>query len=805
MIKKLELSAAATITPNPDGVLLQSDLGDFQLHGQDASQFITLICPLLQGQHSESEICMALPNYDDASIAALLHLLQQKGLIETVEPNGEFAPPWPTHERFFQAWSGQQKKSTQTLADCHLLVIGLEPWSVKMIDELAHAGIGHVHIIDEEKLGQSDVLCHRPLQHHNIGQLRAQALKTVLSEQAPWCEISHQAWQLDAQQQLQLNQPQAWDLVVVGLCKEAQYWLHKCADYIHHHQYLALYGSLDGLECRTGPVVNPGQSSCWNCLRLRVLASADNPQIAHQLDQQNQAKQPQTSRERTLLSPMAAMCGQNLAMEALKLLLKYNPSNLIGRVQVHNLVTNSADIHTIIPIPWCEVCGFDHQAVPQQLPDASETSLEHIHSVEQLKTLLAGWIDPLSGIIVKLTGHLADLPTFPMTACAQITNFTTGKFDPRALGRSGSGKGLDEISAHIGAVGEAIERYSAARYRLDDCHYGNIEQLCGDYIEPQALVLYSPQQYSDKQFPFSRWHTQKKIHWVQGRKLAQETPVWVPALVSYFNFNAPFEEQFCQTTSSGLAAGKNWHDAAIRACFELIERDAMMLTWYAQLPCQRLIIERFKIGKMAVMIEQLYNNGVALELYLLDVGLHIPTVVCLGLGDGHSAPAVSVSLAAHDDINVAINKALLEQGHLLPHLRMMMASDYPIPTTIKQVQSLEDHAAYYFNQNKISAFDFMRQSEQDAIEPDQWPYPAINNTSQKRQQIAQRLAAAGVDITIIDLTSPDIALSPFTVVRAVGAHMQPIHFGEQFKRVDNPRLDTLLDGRPINPNPHPVA
>ncbi|MFT4926957.1 MAG: ribosomal protein S12 methylthiotransferase accessory factor [Phenylobacterium sp.] len=804
MTKKLGLSPAATITPNPDGVLLQSDLGDFQLHGQDVGQFIHHICPLLQGQHSESDICLALPEYDDASIKSILNLLQQKGLVEALEPNRQFAPPWPTHDRFLQAFGGEQKYSTQTLRDCHLLVIGLEPWSVKMIDELAHAGIGHIHIIDHEKLNHSDVLCHRPLQQHNIGQLRAQVLKTVLSEQAPWCEISHEPLQLDAQQQLQLNHPQAWDLVVVGLCKEAQYWLHKCADYIHQHQYLALYGAVDGLESRTGPVVSPGQSACWNCLRLRVLAGADNPQLAHQLDHQSREGQ-QTSRDRTLLSPMAVMCGQSLAMEALKLLLKYSPSNLVGKVQVHNLITNRADIHRIVPMPWCDVCGFDHQAVSQHLFSASDKSLDNINSVEQLKALLAGWIDPLTGIIGKLSGHSPDLPSFPMTACAQIANFTTGQFNPRVLGRSGSGKGLDEVSAHIGAVGEAIERYSAARYRLDDCHYGAIDQLKGDYIDPQVLVLYSPQQYSDKQFPFSRWHTQKNIHWVQGRKLAQETPVWVPALVSYFNFNAPFEEQFCQTSSSGLAAGKNWHDAAIRATFELIERDAMMLTWYAQLPCQRLTIERFKTGKMAVMINQLYDNDVALELYVLDVGLHIPTVVCLALGDGHNTPAVSVSLAAHDDINVAISKALLEQGHLLPHLKMLMASDYLIPSTIEQVLSLEDHAAYYFSQDKLSAFDFMRQSGQDAIKPDQWPYPSISDTPQKRQQIAQRLATAKVDIVIADVTSPDIALSPFTVVRALGAHMQPIHFGEQYKRVDNPRLDKLLEGRPVNLNPHPVA
>jgi ribosomal protein S12 methylthiotransferase accessory factor len=43
------------------------------------------------------------------------------------------------------------------------------------------------------------------------------------------------------------------------------------------------------------------------------------------------------------------------------------------------------------------------------------------------------------------------------------------------------------------------------------------------------------------------------------------------------------------------------------------------------------------------------------------------------------------------------------------------------------------------------------------------------------------------------------------VARALGTDMQPIHFGERFRRMANPRLQAHLTARGVNPHPHPVA
>jgi ribosomal protein S12 methylthiotransferase accessory factor len=69
---------------------------------------------------------------------------------------------------------------------------------------------------------------------------------------------------------------------------------------------------------------------------------------------------------------------------------------------------------------------------------------------------------------------------------------------------------------------------------------------------------------------------------------------------------------------------------------------------------------------------------------------------------------------------------------------------------------------------------------------------------------AKRLAAGGVRVALVDVTAPDVAQSPFRVVRALGIELQPIHCGFGLERLSNRRLRALLTGE-VNPNPHPMC
>ncbi len=159
-----------------------------------------------------------------------------------------------------------------------------------------------------------------------------------------------------------------------------------------------------------------------------------------------------------------------------------------------HLLTQEATFHSVIPLPWCEVCGGAAALLDKMPIGAPALQLEQLPDVAALRNVLAGWVDDKTGIIPNLSGSSGDvgLPP-PLTASAWLAAYTDGRYDPGTAGQIGSGKGVTALSAHVGAAGEAIERYSAARYRLDRLKVAGYHELEGAKIDPRRLSLYDDQ------------------------------------------------------------------------------------------------------------------------------------------------------------------------------------------------------------------------------------------------------------------------------------------------------------------------
>jgi ribosomal protein S12 methylthiotransferase accessory factor len=111
---------------------------------------------------------------------------------------------------------------------------------------------------------------------------------------------------------------------------------------------------------------------------------------------------------------------------------------------------------------------------------------------------------------------------------------------------------------------------------------------------------------------------------------------------------------------------------------------------------------------------------------------------------------------------------------------------------------LEDHALYYVPPERQARAEFMLAGGE--VKLSELPAPGAD----LRACCVRALEDEGVRVAIVDVTSPDVAHSPFRVARALGVHMQPIHFGHGLERLANPRLRRIApDG--INPDPHPLA
>jgi ribosomal protein S12 methylthiotransferase accessory factor len=269
------------------------------------------------------------------------------------------------------------------------------------------------------------------------------------------------------------------------------------------------------------------------------------------------------------------------------------------------------------------------------------------------------------------------------------------------------------------------------------------------------------------------------------------------------NFPAPPEAYFCQVTSNGLACGATFFDAAVGALYEAIERDALMLAWLSGASPVRLEDD----GSLPPLVERALQHiarfGVTTELYLLDSAGEVPTVVCLGIGDGNAWPGATIGLATNADFDTALQRAVFEHSHCGSYIRhLMQGGEHLHLHKAQDVRSHVDHALYYVKSERISAFQYFRASS-TAL-----PLSAARNCSLRDgtlEALVSRLRADDIRVAAADVTSPDVALSGLRVARVLGTNLQPVHFGYANRRLRNPRLERPLQGRPATLEPHPLA
>jgi hypothetical protein len=110
-----------------------------------------------------------------------------------------------------------------------------------------------------------------------------------------------------------------------------------------------------------------------------------------------------------------------------------------------------------------------------------------------------------------------------------------------------------------------------------------------------------------------------------------------------------------------------------------------------------------------------------------------------------------------------------------------------------------DHAAYYFLAERRGEFDWLRCGENTILLHEL----CGPNRRKGIEECASLLDAASVRVALVDVTSPDVALGPFRVVRAISPDLQPLWYGYGLERLNTRRLE-LLRGVASNRGIHPI-
>lgn len=783
------------------------------LEGPSIRAFLSDVIPAMDGTHDLVSIAGASSSVPLDELQSYLGELVKRGLIVQTHAETSRNRATPFVEALSSAGRSRSAVS-ERLRTARFAIFGLESAGAVIAREIASWGVQSLVLVDPGDLRPDDPAT---IGFHHPARGRQVALAEELRALYPGVDVASPVtdWTAEAVRMA----AQGADVLIAAVDRDfaaVAQWVNKAA---FEDKKIAAFVTLDGAKATVGPIVYPDETACYMCYRMRAIACDDDYYASMAFEElRDRNRKAANKREPTFL-PIAAMAAGLLAGEIAKTVTAVGRHALAGRIIEWDGLESTFEEHEVLRQPCCPTCGKKKLLNPEFPSLVDLPTDRHGPGLAALKPNLVG---SRTGIIRSLTTFrkAAREPEFPMVVRAELSNFRYRREKSDAF-QVASGKGMDEQSAYVSALGEAVERYSGGIWPDDEVLRLRRPEIDGLSLDPRDLVLYTQAAYA--QLPYTPWTDDLLAGWVWGRDLGSGERIAVPAQPTLMSYSpVPDEANLCQVTSNGLAAGPTLAEAALRAAYEVIERDAFISTWLLQLPAQAIDIDSLKMPKARELCAAYARRGVSMELYRLCTTTSVHAFVALGVAQSDtSLPAVVVGLGADDDARAAALSALSEVAQVRPGLKYRLRDQdvlkhretlHEDPT---RVVDLEDHDLFYSTFDQLGAFDFLRQgAPADLDDVTGGASNGVNLSAPDRlARLAEELADDDARLVSVNLSPPDMVELGLYTARSYITGYQPIYFGQREMRVATARLDSLsrcflrrpFNPAQINPKPHPVA
>jgi ribosomal protein S12 methylthiotransferase accessory factor len=360
--------------------------------------------------------------------------------------------------------------------------------------------------------------------------------------------------------------------------------------------------------------------------------------------------------------------------------------------------------------------------------------------------------------------------------------------------------------AWCAAVGETIERFSAAYAPSNEITVGTAWDIGPAAVNPDVLRLYRTDPPPGSGYHNPGWKS--KFGWCYGTALADGAPRALPAQLVYLGYHlAPGEPRLGMLTSSGLCCERSLPAAVLGGLLEQIERDAILSTWRLKIGLPKL---DWRTDPAFARIEKLMR-GVRPELELMDASafLGVPVVMSV-IRDQHATHPVGIVVGASAGLNVtdAAESAFREGFQTL-----LMASLISRGQDGGADEIFDDHVARFVPVEAAGSAAFLTGSTEvvhsssvQSFDSD-CPLDAL-------KAVTNQLAKRDIEAIGFDLTTDEVAALDLHVARVVCPQLVwlDVDFDRPFD--GRPRLDAVArafglpldrDGRAIfNYEPHPL-
>ncbi|OLF06636.1 hypothetical protein BLA60_30680 [Actinophytocola xinjiangensis] len=528
-----------------------------------------------------------------------------------------------------------------------------------------------------------------------------------------------------------------------------------------------------GAQLWIGPFFEPKgrNASCWYCLaeRLRSHRLAETCAV-DELGRPGPISPPMAS-----VTPLSSAAMDLVALEATKWLAgqRYAGQRAVWVMDSLDLTSRH---HEMRGRPQCGLCGdpdLMREQVSRPVVLSSRTKAaggwHRALTPEETLARYQHLVSPVTGVIKEIHRDRRGPSLFQSYRSGQNSASNVRSLDVlrATLRMENGGKGVTGLEAEVGALCEAVERYSGT-YQGDETRIrGSLESLGESAVDPRTVQGFHDRQFRDRtgwnanhsqfQHVCDPFEDDAELDWSPVWSLTAQTHRLLPTGMLYFG--APVEPgpRFVQADSNGNAAGSSMEDAVLQGMLELVERDSVALWWYNRTPVPGVDLDAFG-DPWLTEVRDTYA-AIDRDVWVLDVtaDLGIPTMAAVTRRRSGDREDIMFGFGAHLDPRVALRRALTELNQLMPAMIAKGDGD--------RYECDDPDALRWWREATVANQPYLLPAENVAPRgPADHAYQPSNDLLTDVTRIQSLLAERGMEVLVLDQTRPDVGMPVVKVI-----------------------------------------
>lgn len=339
---------------------------------------------------------------------------------------------------------------------------------------------------------------------------------------------------------------------------------------------------------------------------------------------------------------------------------------------------------------------------------------------------------------------------------------------------------LDKSVCNTRAVFEALERYASSVFVKDEVITASQNELGSAALDLSLVPKCSALEYADPKCQLRPADPSRPIRWVKAIELTTGRDCYVPLVISHLYVRPNRDEFFWNQISTGVAAHTSMQAAIISAILEVVERDAIALTWLAKIPLPEVLPDN---GEALRLLTLAQRSGCRFNLFDATTDIGIPTIYGIQRRPYHPDLAQLVACSTGYSGENVYRKTLFELAQLN---HVDWGSSVP-PADIEDIVDLIDGARFMAKPENASAFDFIS-SGKHSKKLSNFENIVSEDDSSVLADLTSRLARIGAETYLVNLTTDDLRDAGVHVVRAFIPSLMPMSPIYRARYLGHPRL-----------------